>query len=99
MTDGKLKTQIMCPRGRSPRFYFDLKDDPENYVLKDFFGGKTELSMNMYEETPILTIITPTKHADGFSSYCEVVQSNIKPENLGTHFKIPHYFLITIQFK
>ncbi len=99
LADGKLKTQISSNRYRSKKLYFKLKGDPENYALKDFFGNKTELSININEETPILAIITPTKHADGFSSYCEVVQSDIKPENLGTHFKIPHYFLVTIQFK
>ena len=43
--------------------------------------------------------ITPTIHEDGSSSYCEVAQSDIAPEKLGAHFKIPHYFLITIAFK
>ena len=99
MTDGKLNTQIAGSNFKSKKIYFDLKDDSDDYALKDFFGSKKELYIDVNKETAILAIITPTKHADGFSSYCEVVQSNVKPENLGSYFKIPHYFLITIQFK
>lgn len=99
LADGKLKTYIICRGGRSKKSYFELKDDPDNYVVKDFFGKKTELNIDANQETPILAIITPTKYPDGFSSYCDVVQSDVKPENLGTHFKIPHYFLVTIKFK
>lgn len=99
MTDGKLKTYIRGTKFGSKKSYFKLKSDSDQYALKDFFGRNKELNIDSKQETAIFAIITPTKHADGFSSYCEVVQSDIKPENLGTHFKIPHYFLITIQFK
>lgn len=97
--DGKLKTYIRGSRFGSKKSYFDLKSDSDDYTLKDFFGNKTELNIDLTHETPILAIITPTKHADGTSSYCEVVQSGVRPENLGTHFKIPHYFLVTILLK
>ncbi|WP_433834312.1 hypothetical protein [Flavobacterium anhuiense] len=99
VADGKLKTSIRGVKFGSKKSYFDLKSDSDDYTLKDFFGNKTELNIDSNQETPILTIITPTKHPDGSASYCEVVQSDVKPENLGTHFKIPHYFLVTIQFK
>lgn len=99
IADGKLKTYIKGIRFGSKKSYFNLKSDSDDYTLKDFFGNKTELNIDANQETPILAIITPTKHADGSASYCEVVQSNVKPENLGTHFNIPHYFLVTIQFK
>lgn len=99
MTDGKLKTYIRGAKFGSKKSYFNLKSDSDRYALKDFFGRNKELNIDSKQETAIFAIITPTKHADGFSSYCEVVQSDIKPENLGTHFKIPHYFLVTIQFK
>ncbi|MBS7256237.1 hypothetical protein [Flavobacterium branchiicola] len=99
IADGKLKTFIRTDRFGSKKSYFNLKSDSDEYALKDFFGSKTELNIDSKQETPILAVITPTIHADGSASYCEVVQSNIEPENLGEHFKIPHYFLITIQFK
>ncbi|RED24683.1 hypothetical protein BD847_1418 [Flavobacterium cutihirudinis] len=99
MTDGKLKTYIRGSGFGSKKSYFNLKDDSDQYALKDFFGNKKELNLVANQETAVFAIITPTKHDDGSSSYCEVVQSDIKPENLGTHFKIPHYFLVTLQFK
>jgi hypothetical protein len=101
MADGKLKTYIRGERFGSKKSYFKLKDDSDKYALKDFFGSKETLDINVNskDEIPIFAIITPTIHKDGSGSYCEVVQSNVKPENLGEHFKIPHYFLITITFK
>ncbi len=99
MADGKLKAYIRGSKFGSKKSYFNLKDNSDQYALKDFFGSKTELNLDASQETAIFAILTPTKHADGSSSYCEVVQSDIRPENLGTHFKIPHYFLVTLQFK
>lgn len=99
MADGKLKTYIRTDRFGSKKSYFSLKSDSDNYALKDFFGSKTELNIDSKQQTAIFAILTPTKHEDGSASYCEVVQSSVKPEDLGTHFKIPHYFLVTIQFK
>lgn len=99
MTDGKLKTYIRGSGFGSKKSYFNLKDDSDQYALKDFFGNKKELDLVANQETAVFAILTPTKHDDGSSSYCEVVQSDIKPENLGTYFKIPHYFLVTLQFK
>lgn len=99
MSDGKLKTYLRTDRFGSKKSYFSLKNDSDNYALKDFFGGKINLSIDSKQEVAIFAIITPAKHEDGSASYCEVVQSNVKPQDLGVHFKIPHYFLITIQFK
>ena len=67
--------------------------------MKDFFGSKKELSIDLQKKNAVFAIITPTIHEDGSGSYCEVAQSEIAPEKLGEHFKIPHYFLITITFK
>jgi len=60
-------------------------------VLKDFFGGENFLEVSATQRFPILAIITPTTHKDGSGSYCEFVQSDLKPEDIGIHFKIPHY--------
>ena len=69
------------------------------YALKDFFGEKKELTINPNKKNAVFAILTPTIHPDGSGSYCEVAQSDIAPEKLGEHFKIPHYFLVTINFK
>ncbi|PKP15193.1 MAG: hypothetical protein CVU07_11030, partial [Bacteroidetes bacterium HGW-Bacteroidetes-23] len=71
----------------------------DKYALKDFFGSNEEMNIELNKKTAVFAIITPTIHKDGSGSYCEVAQSSIKPEKLGEHFKIPHYFLITITFK
>lgn len=99
MSDGKLKTYIRGAKFGSKKSYFTLVDTPDKYALKDFFGRKKELAIDLKQTNTILAIITPTIHADGSGSYCEVAQSDIMPEKLGEHFKIPHHFLITIDFK
>ncbi|MFD2100429.1 hypothetical protein [Flagellimonas iocasae] len=78
---------------------FKLTENSYEYATKDFFGAKMAIENPINGEFPLLAIITPTKHSDGSASYCEVVQSEITPEKLGEHFKIPHYFLITMEFK
>lgn len=84
---------------RKSKFKLDKIKDFNNYVLKDFFGRENKLDIPLNDEFSIFAIITPTIHANGSASYCEVVQSDVKPEELGNHFKIPHYFLITMRLK
>lgn len=99
LSDGKLKTYIRGKKFGSKKSYFKLSNDSDKYALKDFFGSKQELSIDLQKKNAVFAIITPTIHEDGSGSYCEVAQSEIAPEKLGEHFKIPHYFLITITFK
>ena len=99
MTDGKLKTYIRGQRFGSKKSFFKLYEESEKYALKDFFGSKSELNLDIDKKNAVFAIITPTIHKDGSGSYCEVAQSNIEPEKLGEHFKIPHYFIINIEFK
>ena len=77
----------------------DSRNKEETYALKDFFGSKITTEFPIQNEIPLVAIITPTIHKDGSGSYCEVVQSDIKPEDLGKHFKIPHYFLVLMKIK
>ncbi|PZU89458.1 MAG: hypothetical protein DI529_04530 [Chryseobacterium sp.] len=99
LSNGKLKTYIRGKKFGSKKSYFKLYDDADKYALKDFFGNNKELNMDSQKKNVVFAIITPTIHKDGSGSYCEVVQSDVKPEDLGSHFKIPHYFLVTISFK
>lgn len=99
LRDGKLKVYIKGKKFGSKKFYFKLYGDSERYTLKDFFGSKQELNIDLQRQNAVFAIITPTIHEDGIGSYCEVVQSEITPEKLGEHFKIPHYFLIKIALK
>lgn len=99
MNDGKLKTYIRGQKFGSKKSFFKLFEEAEKYALKDFFGGKKELNLDLKKKNPVFAIITPTIHKDGSGSYCEVAQSNIEAEKLGKHFNIPHYFIVNIEFK
>lgn len=99
MNDEKLKTYIRGKKFGSRKSFFKLFSESENYALKDFFGRKRELDLDISKKNAVFAIITPTIHKDGSSSYCEVAQSNIEVEKLGEHFNIPHYFIINIEFK
>lgn len=99
LSDGKLKTYIRGQKFGSKKSYFKLNSDSDKYALKDFFGSKEELNLELNKKNAVFAIITPTIHKDGSGSYCEVAQSDITPEKLGEHFKIPHYFIISIEFK
>lgn len=99
LSHGKLKTYVRGKKFGSKKSYFKLNTEADKYALKDFFGSNEEMNIELNKKTAVFAIITPTLHKDGSGSYCEVAQSSIKPEKLGEHFKIPHYFLITITLK
>lgn len=99
MTDETLKTFIRGKQYGSRKEKFVLQKGSGEYLLKDFLGNKKFLDVPINEEFAVFAILTPKVNEDGSSSYCEVVQSEVKPEELGKHFKIPHYFLITMKFK
>ena len=95
---GKLKIQLKHLKYSGPSKSFMLFQDSSRYVAKGFFDSNTSHYNSLKTEFPLFAVITPTVHENGSSSYCEVVQSDVKPEELGAHFDIPHYFLITIKF-
>ena len=94
-----LKIQLRTETYGSGIKNFKLYSKSEDYIMRDFFNEKIAIEYPLNEEFAILAIITPTLHKDGSASYCDVVQADIKPEKLGEHFKIPHYFLVTMKFK
>jgi hypothetical protein len=97
--NNKLKTFIKGNRFGSRKEFFHLKERNGIYVLKDFQGSKKSLNVPINDEFPILAIITATKHKDGSGSYCEVAQSDVTTEKFGEVFNIPHYFIISMEFK
>ena len=99
LNNGELKVQIRGNNFLSKKSYFKLYDDAYEYALKDFFYNKSELNIYLSKTNAVFAIITPSIHKDGSGSYCQVVQTDVTPEELGTHFKIPHYFIVTIEFK
>jgi hypothetical protein len=99
LSRGNLKIQLRSETYGSGIKNFKLYGKSEDYIMRDFFNEKIAIEYPIDEEFAILAIITPTLHKDGSASYCEVVQADIKPEKLGEHFKIPHYFLVTMKFQ
>lgn len=98
LSEENLKIQLRAETYGSRIQNFKLYGKSEDYIMRDFFNEKNAMEYPINEEFAILAIITPTLHKDGSASYCEVVQADIKPEKLGEHFKIPHYFLVTMKF-
>lgn len=98
LADGQLKAQVFGNGFGSKKTYLPLINKADDYALKDFFGEKQHLEFNIDSTIAVFAIITPTIHPDGSGSYCEVAQSGISPDKLGNHFKIPHYFVVYIEF-
>lgn len=94
----ELKVWIRGTHFGSKQSFFKI--DPKNgrYVVKDFLGSKRLIDIPTEKPFYIFAIITPNRNADGSGSYCKVAQSEISPEEFGNEFKIPHYFLIEMEF-
>ena len=97
--NNKLKTFIIGKKFYSRKETFSLEEGYGNYVTKNFLGINKFLNVPLKGSFPILAIITPTKHKDGSGSYCEVAQSEVIPNKYWEKFNIPHYFIITMEFK
>ncbi len=84
--------------GFSKRVGFDLLPNEEAFALKSFLGSRPSVPVDLEAENNVLTYMMPYVAGDGSTQYCEVVQSNIAPEQLGKKYGIPRYFLVKIKF-
>jgi hypothetical protein len=78
---------------------YKVKPNQKEFALKHFLGSQSEQSIPMKSNTYILTFMMPYAKKDGSTTYCEVVQSDVSPEELGKKYPIPLYFLIDIKFQ
>jgi hypothetical protein len=78
---------------------YDIEADQKDFALKSFQGRKEYVDIALNTNNTILTFMQPFKAADGSTKYCDVVQSDVKPEGLGQKFAIPRYFLVDIRFE
>ncbi len=78
---------------------YKVAANQKGFALKDFLGRKPELSIPLNTNTYILTYMMPYEKKDDSKQYCEVVQSGVNPEDFGTKYAIPTYFLIDIKFQ
>ncbi|MEJ7623775.1 MAG: hypothetical protein WKF34_07260 [Pyrinomonadaceae bacterium] len=78
---------------------YKIGKNNQGFAQKDFLGGKTEVSIPLNTSIYILTFMMPYEKKDGSKQYCEVAQSGVNPEEFGTKYAIPTYFLIDIKFQ
>jgi hypothetical protein len=78
---------------------YKVGENFKGFAQKDFIGSQKEIAIPLNSATYILTYMMPFARKDGSQSYCEVAQSGINPEEFGTKYAIPTYFLIDIKFQ
>lgn len=84
--------------GFSKQKEYKVAAGQKEFALKSFLGSSPELSVPLNTGTYILTYMMPYVKEDGSKQYCEVAQSDVRPEDFGKKYKIPTYFLIDIKF-
>lgn len=78
---------------------YKISPGQKEFALKTFLGNKPEITIPVGANAYILTYMMPYVKKDGLKQYCEVVQADVKPEDLGAKYNIPAYFLIDIEFE
>ena len=85
--------------GFSKRKEYKIAANQKEFASKTFLGSsQDEKIIPVNTETYVLTYMMPYQKKDGSKQYCEVAQSGINPEQFGTNYAIPTYFLISIKF-
>lgn len=78
---------------------YKVAANQQEFATKTFLGSKTDVAIPLNAHTYILTYMMPYLKEDGSKQYCEVAQSGVNPEDFGTKYAIPTYFLIDIKFQ
>lgn len=78
---------------------YKVGKNQQGFAQKDFLGSYKEVSIPLNASIYILTLMMPYQKKDGSKQYCEVAQSGVNPEEFGTKYGIPTYFLIDIKFE
>lgn len=96
--ENTVRMEFQFNRFRQAREY---KVDPgqKEFALKDFVGAKPDISIPLNTGTYIATYMLPYVLKNGATEYCDVVESGVKPEELGVKFSIPRYYLVDIKFQ
>ena len=80
--------------------YYDIKTSEDSYALHDFLGNEKSIPIEVKKATYILGYFLPYLDKEsGWKKYCEVSGSKILPEEWGSTFNIPNYFLVEILFE
>lgn len=96
--NNKVKMTFMFDRFSSTKYY-DIKATEDAYALHDFIADAKELTIESKKATYVLGYFLPyVDKESGWKKYCEVSGSKYSPEEWGTAFNIPNYFLVEILF-
>ena len=85
--------------GFSKRKEYKVAANHKEFASKNFLGSKSEVLISSDKSNYILTYMMPYQKKDGSKQYCEVVQSDVNPEEIGKKYGIPRYFLVEIKFQ
>jgi len=94
----EFKIQVQFNGFSVSRKYKVLPAEKDKFALKTFFGPKLEMPINLQGSNYFLAYMMPYVRKDKSEAYCEVAQSGLDPEKLYEKYKIPHYFLVAINF-
>ncbi|MCD2260002.1 hypothetical protein [Psychroserpens luteolus] len=97
--DNTIKMNFMFERFSTPRLY-DIKAAKDKYALHDFLKTSDPMPIALETKTLIMGYFLPYIDKEtGWKKYCDVTGSQHKPEDWGTVFNIPNYYLIEIIFE
>jgi hypothetical protein len=103
MTKTTLANTVMFQfqfNGFSKRREYKIAANQKEFTSKTFLGSsQDEKIIPLNTETYVITYMMPYQKKDGSKQYCEVAQSGVNPEEFGTKYAIPAYFLISIKFQ
>ena len=95
----EFKLQFQFPGYSAARKFSVDPRNKDTFALKNFFGPKTQLPIDLKGTNYFLAYMMPYVRPDKSSAYCEVAQAGLDPEKLYDTYKIPHYFLAAIKFE
>lgn len=97
--NNKVKMTFMFDRFSTTKYY-DIKTSEDSYALHDFLGNEKSIPIEVKKETYVLGYFLPYLDKEsGWKKYCEVSGSKVSPEEWGSKFNIPNYFLVEILFE
>ena len=86
--------------GFSTNKTYNIKAPEDAYALHDFLNGVEPMKIEIGKPTYIMGYFLPYFDKEtGWKKYCEVSGSKYNPDDWGTMFNIPNYFLIEILFE
>ncbi|WP_347924727.1 hypothetical protein [Pontimicrobium sp. SW4] len=97
--DNTIKMTSIFDRFSTNKTY-NIKATDDSYALHDFLNGTEPMKIEIGKPTYIMGYFLPYLDKEtGWKRYCEVSGSKYNPDDWGTMFNIPNYFLIEITFE